>query len=82
MSCSGKSVPIRTIGAAIREFDARAPTLPKLDIEGSDLTVPEGAGVALSGILAVRVEAAFLPLRKCQPLAPNIFALWGMRATA
>jgi len=72
-----ETVPVRTIGAAIREFDARAPTLLKLDIEGSELAVLEGAGDALSGVLAVKAEAAFLSLRKGQPLAPDIIAFMG-----
>ena len=37
-----ETVPLRTIGAAIRDFDVRAPTLLKLDIEGSVLAVLEG----------------------------------------
>jgi FkbM family methyltransferase len=73
--------PLRVVGS--RELDTkRLDDLPdtvgadflKLDVQGAELLVLEGAVARLAHILVVHVEVEFLPLYKRQPLFADIDA--------
>ncbi|MEM6491228.1 MAG: FkbM family methyltransferase, partial [Pseudomonadota bacterium] len=53
-------------------FDLPAPHYMKLDVQGAELEVLEGAGAALDALCVVECEVGFLPLYRGQPLFGDI----------
>jgi len=49
-----------------------SPAYVKLDIEGLEIEVLQGASRALSQIVALKIEVSFLPFRRGQPLAAEV----------
>lgn len=72
-------VPVRAVDGIVRAGEAPAPGLLKLDVEGHELAVVEGAAETLGGVAAIKLEAAFLEQRIGQPLAHDIAAFLGAR---
>ncbi len=66
-----KSVSVRTmtLDTATQVFEIPEASYLKLDVEGAELAVLEGAFNTLRSVLAVKTEVAFIEQRKSQPLA-------------
>ena len=63
-----------TMDTAIAQLGVPAPNLLKLDVEGLELDVLRGGTQALTGIVAIKLEAAFMRHRVDQPLAGDLIA--------
>lgn len=70
-------VPTVTIDQAIAELGVPEPNLLKLDVEGAELDILQGGPAALAGVVAIKVEAAFMRHRVDQPLAGDLIAFLG-----
>ncbi|MEM7523095.1 MAG: FkbM family methyltransferase [Pseudomonadota bacterium] len=62
--------PIET--RRLDEFDIPPPAFIKLDVQGAELDVMDGAGAALDSVGVLETEALFVPLYKGQPLFGDI----------
>jgi FkbM family methyltransferase len=67
-------VPVRRLDAALAGQPLPRPTLLKIDVQGSELAVLEGAERLLPIIDYVYVEVSFTPLYEGQPLADRVMA--------
>lgn len=67
-------IPVSTLGLdeAIAKYAIPPPSFLKLDVEGAELEVLEGAPSALESAVAIKTEVSFLPHRLGQPLAAEI----------
>jgi len=67
-------LPVSTLGLdeAIAKYGVPAPSFIKLDVEGAELEILEGATAALESAVAIKTEVSFLPHRLGQPLASEI----------
>lgn len=67
-------IPVSTLGLdeAIAKHGIPAPSFLKLDVEGAELEVLEGAPAALESAVAIKTEVSFLPHRLGQPLAAEV----------
>ncbi len=74
-----ETIDTTTLDAAADRFGIRAASYLKLDVEGAELEVLEGAETVLPSLVAIKTEAAFLPFRKHQPLAWDLAAHLGAR---
>lgn len=73
------TVPVTTrrLDPILAEAGIDDPVYLKLDVEGAELEILEGAPRALEHLLALKVEVSFLPFRQKQPLARDIDAMLG-----
>lgn len=67
-------VTVRRLDELVREEDLCAPVLLKIDVQGGELAVLEGATRLLDAIHAVLVEVSFVELYTDQPLADEVWA--------
>ena len=74
-----ETIDTTTLDAAAERFGFHAASYLKLDVEGAELEVLEGAETVLASLVAIKTEAAFLPFRKHQPLAWDLAAHLGAR---
>lgn len=74
------TVQTRTLDAVLAEagLAGAGPAYLKLDVEGAEMEILEGAPQTLAGLLAVKMEVAFIAFRSGQPLAAEILSF--MRA--
>jgi FkbM family methyltransferase len=66
------TVSTRTLDDALAEAGVARVDYLKLDIEGAELEVLRAAPRTVDGLLALKVEVSFLPLRRGQALAADI----------
>lgn len=66
------TVETRILDEALDDAGIQRVDYLKLDIEGAELEVLRAAPRTLSSLLAAKVEVAFLPVRRGQPLAADI----------
>lgn len=64
-------VPVRRLDEMVETAPAR-PTLLKIDVQGSEMAVLEGAGVLLDAVDEIYCECSFVPLYDGQPLADEV----------
>lgn len=67
------------LDVAIARYGIPPPSFLKLDVEGAELEILQGAGEALRHAVAVKTEVAFLPQRRNQPLAADVAAFLEQR---
>lgn len=65
-------VPVRTLDSEIAPETLKGPVLLKLDVQGGELAVLEGAERLLAAVEHVYVEVSFAPLYDGQPLAAAV----------
>ncbi|MEX2455564.1 MAG: FkbM family methyltransferase [Rhodospirillaceae bacterium] len=68
------AIDTRTMDDAVRTLGVPPPNLLKLDVEGLELAILEGGLPQLGGVVAVKLEAAFLRHRRNQPLVGDLVA--------
>jgi hypothetical protein len=68
------AVAVRRLDEILGPEDLVAPVLLKIDVQGSELSVLEGAGSLLTLVHAVLVEASFVELYRGQALADDVWA--------
>ena len=69
-----ETVTVTRLDAVLRLEQLAAPTLLKIDVQGSELAVLEGAGALLAGIDLVFVECSFVELYRGQALGDEVSA--------
>jgi FkbM family methyltransferase len=67
-------VPVVRLDAALSPNDLQAPSLLKIDVQGYELKVLDGARELLPAIDYILVEAAFKPWYEDQPLFADIYS--------
>jgi len=65
-------VDVVRLDDAMRDFDIQRPDYLKLDVEGAEYEILEGASDTLSKLSALRVEVSFIELREGQRLAMEV----------
>ncbi|NJK60670.1 MAG: FkbM family methyltransferase [Oscillatoriales cyanobacterium SM2_1_8] len=65
-------VTTTTLDAVYRQHQLRAPDVLRVDVQGAELAVLQGATAILPHVLAIEVEVEFLPLYEGQPLFPDL----------
>lgn len=65
-------VDVVRLDDALRDFDIQTPDYLKLDVEGAEFEILEGASDTLSKLSALRVEVSFIVLREGQRLAMEV----------
>jgi FkbM family methyltransferase len=65
-------VDVIRLDDALRDFDIQNPDFLKLDVEGAEFEILEGASDTLSKLSAIRVEVSFIELREGQRLAMEV----------
>lgn len=68
-----------TLDAALAEADVDGAAYLKLDVEGAELEILQGAPRTLADLLAVKAEVSFIPQRRGQPLARDVEAFMAER---
>jgi FkbM family methyltransferase len=68
------SVPVRRLDSVLSQDDLHAPTLLKIDVQGGELAVLEGADALLGSIEEIVVECSFVELYEGQPRADEVLA--------
>ncbi len=61
-----------TLDAALSQANIGRVDYLKLDVEGAELEILKAASGLVSGILALKVEVTFIPVRRGQPLAADV----------
>lgn len=71
-----REVPVDTLSlvSAAERFHIPPPHYLKLDVEGPELEIINGASAMLSQAVAIKTEAAFIPMRQGQPLVWDMVA--------
>ena len=65
-------VDVVRLDDVLRDFDIQNPDYLKLDVEGAEFEILEGASDTLSKLSALRVEVSFIELREGQRLAMEV----------
>lgn len=65
-------VEVVSLDDALCQFDIRNPDYLKLDVEGAEFEILEGASHALSTLSAIRVEVCFVEVRQGQRLGMEV----------
>lgn len=65
---------VRTLDSVLAESGSPAPDMIKLDVQGAEKAILEGATRALESVVALKLEVEFLELYKGQPLFADIDA--------
>lgn len=65
-------VEVVSLDDALTRFDIRNPDYLKLDVEGAEFEILEGASHALSTLSAIRVEVCFVEVRQGQRLGMEV----------
>lgn len=65
-------VDVVRLDDALEQFDVRNPDYLKLDVEGAEFEILEGASKALSTLSAIRVEVCFVEVRHGQRLGMEV----------
>jgi FkbM family methyltransferase len=68
-------VRIRRLDEALGARDLPGPVLLKIDVQGGELALLQGAGTVLDAVDAVLVEASFVELYEGQPLVDDVWRL-------
>jgi FkbM family methyltransferase len=74
-----RNVPLATLDALVAGGELAAPDLIKLDVQGAEMQVFEGAGQALARATVLLAEVSFRQVYKGAPLAHEIVAALGSR---
>ena len=77
-------IPVQTLrlDAALRADELNAPCMLKLDVQGAELRVLEGAGALLESVSHVYIETSFTILYEGQPLFRDIYDFLTVRGFA
>lgn len=65
-------VEVVSLDNALQQFDIHNPDYLKLDVEGAEFEILEGASLALSTLSAIRVEVCFVDVRQGQRLGMEV----------
>jgi FkbM family methyltransferase len=68
-------IAVRRLSQCLKKEDLQAPALLKIDVQGGELNVLEGAVELIDSFDAIYVECSYLPLYENQPLYADI-ARW------
>lgn len=74
VACSTQNVPVRRLSRVLSAADIQLPSLLKIDVEGTELDVLNGAEDLLPLFSAIYVECSYVPLCEHQALAHHIIA--------
>ena len=76
------TVTVRTLAGVVAESDLEPPALLKIDVQGFELRVLEGAGSLLGAFDRIYVECSFGELYAGHPLAADVIAALAARGFA
>jgi len=69
------TVPVTTLAKALSSAGWQEAHLLKMDIQGAELDVIEGAGAAVDCVIALVAEVSFQPIYEGQPLAEDVLSV-------
>jgi FkbM family methyltransferase len=69
-----KRLPVTTLDNLVQRTGFEGPDLIKLDLQGAELSVLQGAGACLKRAIAIQLEVSFIDFHPGMPLIADVFA--------